>query len=164
MKEYFKNFKKVIKDIKDRPDVTEKLKKIQTGLEKCSGKMGSACLFIDFFVHDILDYTLLNKESKNFMKDSKTFDMPEAIKEITEILADKSSLKNIKVMTHFKGFNGIDLVNTDRKRIQQVILNLLSNAVKFTDRGGKILVLVEKIGLELRVSVTDTGLGIKKKD
>ena len=41
--------------------------------------MGSACKFIDFFVHDILDYTLLNKESKNFMKDKKTFDITLAI-------------------------------------------------------------------------------------
>ena len=55
--------------------------------------MSSACKFVDFFVHDILDYTLLNKESKNFMKDKKTFDVSEAIKEITDILNDKSLLK-----------------------------------------------------------------------
>ena len=59
--------------------------------------MTSASKFIDFFVHDILDYTLLNKESKNFMKDKKVFNITEAVEEITDILEDKMSLKNIKV-------------------------------------------------------------------
>jgi CheY-like chemotaxis protein len=31
--------------------------------------MSNSCKFIDFFVHDILDYTILNKDSKNFIKD-----------------------------------------------------------------------------------------------
>ena len=126
--------------------------------------MSSACKFIDFFVHDILDYTLLNKESKNFMKDKKTFDVAVAIKEITDILNDKSSLKNIKIETHLRGFDDHYLVKTDRKRLQQVILNFLSNAIKFTDRDGKVMILVEKLFNELRVSVVDSGLGIKKKD
>lgn len=39
----------------------------------------------------------------------------------------------------------------------------MSNALKFTDRNGKILLLVEKIQNEfLRVSVVDSGIGIKK--
>ena len=43
-------------------------------------------------------------------------------------------------------------------------MNLLSNAVKFTDRNGEILILVEKMQGQLRISVVDSGLGIKKKD
>jgi len=34
----------------------------------CSSKVQSATKFTDFFVHDILDYTILNKEEKNFVK------------------------------------------------------------------------------------------------
>ena len=41
-------------------------------------------------------------------------------------------------------------------------MNLLTNAVKFTDREGSIMVLVELTQEhEIRVSVTDTGRGIK---
>ena len=40
----------------------------------------------------------------------------------------------------------------------------MSNALKFTDRDGKILVMVENLGSKIRISVADTGIGIKKKD
>jgi signal transduction histidine kinase len=43
----------------------------------------------------------------------------------------------------------------------------MSNALKFTDRNGQILILVEQITREsekfLRISVVDSGIGIKKK-
>jgi PAS domain S-box-containing protein len=48
----------------------------------------------------------------------------------------------------------------DRDRIGQVLLNLLSNAIKYSPRGGQILVQVEDLGSEARVSVQDPGLGI----
>ena len=118
MKKFFKNFKRVLKDIKETPEVKEKLKNIKIGLEKCSDKMSSACKFIDFFVHDILDYTLLNKESKNFMKDMKIFEAKAAVREITEILEDKYNLKKITLETKLVGFKQTDLVKTDKKRLQ----------------------------------------------
>ena len=117
MKEFFRNFNSVLKEMKEDPVVVEKLKQIQTGLEQCSGKMSSACKFIDFFVHDILDYTLLNKESNTFMKDNKTFEIPQAIKEIQEILDDKISLKKINLDIQYRGFNGLFSAKTDRKRL-----------------------------------------------
>lgn len=46
-----------------------------------------------------------------------------------------------------------------------MFLNLLSNAIKFTDRNGKIQVIVEKLknGF-IRLSVVDNGKGIKVKN
>jgi len=45
-------------------------------------------------------------------------------------------------------------------RLQQVVWNLLSNAVKFTPRGGRVGVRVWREGVESRVEVADTGVGI----
>jgi PAS domain S-box-containing protein len=68
---------------------------------------------------------------------------------------------------------------SDRRRVEQVLINLLSNAVKFTDHGGITLTvrksqdshasddLPEKKAGEnsmLRISITDTGIGIKAED
>ena len=63
-------------------------------LRECSKKITSSAKFIDYFVHDILDYTLLNKEEKNFTKDISLFNIREAVAEIIGIQEDKSKMKN----------------------------------------------------------------------
>ena len=42
----------------------------------------SATKFTDFFVHDILDYTILTKEGKNFEKHITIFDIRDAMNEL----------------------------------------------------------------------------------
>ena len=54
----------------------------------------------------------------------------------------------------------LPVVVFDPPRILQVLTNLLSNAIKFTPHGGSVILRVERNGLELRLSVTDTGIGI----
>lgn len=68
--------------------------------------MASASKFIDFFVHDLLDYTILNKDSKNFIKIPTVFDLNIALTEMCQILEDKSSMKNITIDIKYKGFGG----------------------------------------------------------
>jgi CheY-like chemotaxis protein len=45
-------------------------------------------------------------------------------------------------------------------RLQQIAWNLLSNAIKFTDPGGKVKVTTAGDGVEARLEVSDTGVGI----
>lgn len=91
--------------------------------------------------------------------------MTEAINELIEIQEFKILMKSINVKVAYKGFEN-KFVKTDKKRLQQVLLNLYSNAVKFTDRNGKITILVELMReqAQLRISVHDTGIGIKEED
>ncbi len=59
-------------------------------------------------------------------------------------------------------------VEADYRAIKQVLLNLLSNAVKFTPRGGRITISGEMrrdpLGERVRISVSDTGIGISADD
>jgi len=48
----------------------------------------------------------------------------------------------------------------DHDRMLQVLANLITNALKFTPRGGKIAILGDRAGDELRFAVSDTGTGI----
>lgn len=52
----------------------------------------------------------------------------------------------------------------DRERILQVVRNLIGNALKFTPDGGRVRVSVQQLNREVKVSITDTGPGIPKKD
>jgi signal transduction histidine kinase/CheY-like chemotaxis protein len=55
-------------------------------------------------------------------------------------------------------------LRTDRTKLQQALINLLSNALKFTT-SGEIKVRAERTNTDqLRISVSDTGLGISEAD
>ena len=58
---------------------------------------------------------------------------------------------------------GIPALNTDREKLRQIILNLLDNAVKFTERG-EIRISAWQQNGSLTLVVSDTGIGIEKKD
>src|ERR1700712_556927 len=51
-------------------------------------------------------------------------------------------------------------VSLDAARIHQVLINLISNAIKFTPKRGAITVCARRSGAEIRVDVSDTGIGI----
>src|SRR5262245_33651902 len=57
----------------------------------------------------------------------------------------------------------IPVMYTDREKLRQIILNLLGNAVKFTERGEIRISACQQNG-SLNLAVSDTGIGIEKKD
>jgi PAS domain S-box-containing protein len=54
-------------------------------------------------------------------------------------------------------------VQSDRRRVKQVLMNLVGNAVKFSD-GGAVRVEAGALGDSLTVSVSDRGIGIRLED
>ena len=53
-------------------------------------------------------------------------------------------------------------VRADRTRLRQVLLNLLSNAIKYNREGGSVKLKIQPAENNLRILVTDTGLGISE--
>ena len=132
-----------------------------------ANKIENSAKFIDFFAHDILDYSVMQENSNGFTPILSVVDIRDVVSELQEIQEEKFKLMKIDVTNLFLNFEEDFLVKTDIKRMQQVLLNLLSNAVKFTPKHGSIVIMVEKQQLAhkemLRISVTDNGHGIKKK-
>jgi PAS domain S-box-containing protein len=54
-------------------------------------------------------------------------------------------------------------ISGDPHRLQQVIWNLLTNAIKFTQKDGKVQLLLERVNSHIEISVTDTGVGIEPR-
>ena len=55
-------------------------------------------------------------------------------------------------------------LRADRRRLKQILINLLSNAVKFTPAGGRVTISASEENGWLRLSVSDTGIGIAPQD
>lgn len=59
--------------------------------------------------------------------------------------------------------HAVGYIIADAGRIQQIIWNVVGNAVKFTPRGGRVQLDVKGVDAHVEISVTDTGIGIKRE-
>jgi signal transduction histidine kinase len=71
-------------------------------------------------------------------------------------------LKDGRVRLTTEIASGISPLKTDRQKLKQIILNLLGNAAKFTEQG-EIRVSAWQENGTLRLTVSDTGIGMKKE-
>ncbi|MGB0522481.1 MAG: ATP-binding protein [Flammeovirgaceae bacterium] len=77
---------------------------------------------------------------------------------LRQIATDKGiQLKNEISPAHPRVF-------ADEDMMKLVVRNLISNSIKFTPEGGRITVLAEPMEQYLKVTVSDTGKGIKKEN
>ena len=67
-------------------------------------KITSSAQLIDYFIHDMLDYSILNGKSKIFMKNINPFNLKKCIRQIISIMADKIKMKNIQLKLSYSGF------------------------------------------------------------
>jgi signal transduction histidine kinase len=74
--------------------------------------------------------------------------------ELSNVSAIKKSILLTKELPHHL------LAYIDKSMIGTVLRNIISNAIKFTNPGGKVVVRAEQLGQEIKVSVTDNGVGI----
>jgi signal transduction histidine kinase len=58
----------------------------------------------------------------------------------------------------------LENIKSDPKLLRIVIQNLLSNAVKYTPEGGTVTITLEESIFEKAIIVSDTGIGIPKKE
>jgi hypothetical protein len=108
-------------------------------------------------IEDLLDMSRII--SGKIRLDMQTVDLPSAVAAAIESVRPTAEAKGVRLDQAIDP--AAEPVNADPGRLQQVIWNLLTNAIKFTPKGGRTAVLVERIGSQMQISVSDTGEGIK---
>lgn len=111
-------------------------------------------------LNDILD--LSKVEAGQMALEPGRVDVGPALESTVSLVRERATRHGITVQVAVG--SDIDSIETDELRFKQVVLNLLSNAVKFTPDGGRVDVRARRIGNELVLSVTDTGIGIPVED
>ena len=111
-------------------------------------------------INDILD---LSKIEAGKMKLSfDVFDLGDAVEEAMALLRVEASRKRIELSA--PGSEECIDIQADRNKLKQILHNLLSNAIKFTASGGRVILNSTVEGENLRVEVTDTGIGIEPEE
>ncbi len=110
-------------------------------------------------INGILDFSRI--EAGKLEMISEEVDLHELIDECIETSMPLARGKQMKVEKNVP----LELppLSGDRTKVKQILLNLLSNAIKFTGQG-RVLVSVVPEPDALRVSVADTGIGIREDD
>ncbi|MFH1194106.1 MAG: ATP-binding protein [bacterium] len=112
-------------------------------------------------INNILDFSKL--ESGKIELTKETFLLKTLLREIELFIESLIIEKDIVFKVECVNSGDI-LLNTDRLKLEQVLINLLSNSVKFTEEGViKIEILLIKEN-DIKIIVTDTGIGITEDD
>lgn len=111
-------------------------------------------------INDILDLSKI--ESGKMELKIRNISLPNLVKMVKSIMMPiiQPRAQSLEVAID----EGLAPVKADKEKIRQVFFNLLVNATKFTPDGGKLKVEAMPENGWCRISVTDTGIGIKKED
>lgn len=115
-------------------------------------------------INGMIDLSII--ESGNLEIINESYNVYDMFEDITNIINSKMRDKDVKFKVEVD--NDVpEVLMGDSARISQVILNLLTNAIKYTDKGNIILKvnsIKSSSKCRLKISVSDTGKGIKKED
>jgi signal transduction histidine kinase/DNA-binding response OmpR family regulator len=121
-----------------------------------------SCKHLLSLVDDVLDLSQI--EIGQMKLDPKPTRLHRVVTEALGIIRPLVRGKEIELQTHLPV--NLPLVLVDRNRVRQVLVNLLNNARRFTEQG-RIMVEAVREAEYVRITVTDTGIGIpldKQKD
>jgi CheY-like chemotaxis protein len=117
-------------------------------------RSGAALLSI---IHDVLDYSKI--EAGRMTVEHIEFDWRSVCDEVRAILQPAVAERKLTMSLAYDAALP-QFILGDPVRIRQVLLNLAGNAVKFTERG-TVGIEVSRLGAtQLKISVTDSGIGI----
>ena len=88
----------------------------------------------------------------------ENFDIVQTAQTVVE--QNQEAVKKKKLLVLVESPESTIQVNSDGQKVHWVINQLIENATKFTAPGGKIIISIQPIDKEIRLSVRDSGMGI----
>jgi len=111
-------------------------------------------------INDILNISRL--ETGEIELQRKEIDIVAVLKNVVNKFSSAASEKNIQLNLSVEE-EEVKIIG-DEERLQEVLQALLSNAVKFANNGGRITVIGQSLFKEFEIIISDTGIGIPRKD
>lgn len=116
-------------------------------------------------VNDVLDFAKI--EAGKMEITPVRYELRNMLNDLMQTIGTRASMKGLAIELDVEKTTP-NILYGDEIRIRQAVTNLLTNAVKYTQKGGITLkvryVNVGEEELRLYISVSDTGIGIRKED
>jgi len=121
----------------------------------------NACEMLEHIVNDSLDINkIIQSKFKLVNEKIKLQYFVQDIKKIVNLKINEKPQIKVQVINELKD----EYIYGDETRLKQIIFNFVVNAIKFTE-GGYIKIEIKEEDMErIRISVEDTGRGIKEED
>lgn len=129
------------------------------GLKKRLSLLMSGACTLRALINNILDLSKIEAGKIDVLNEN--FDIVAMIREVAEttrILIGNKPV-DVEVIAH----DGPVFITSDPVKVKQILTNLTSNAAKFTEKG-KIALSIITEGENIKISVSDTGIGVKGDD
>jgi signal transduction histidine kinase/CheY-like chemotaxis protein/AraC-like DNA-binding protein len=136
-----------------RPDLSQSIRKRLSNIVRNTNNL-------KILINELLDF---RKQEQGYLQ--LKFSENDLIKYIEDIFYSFKDLANYKHI-HASFIHSDDELKMwfDSNQLYKVFFNLLSNALKFTPSNGSVSLRVEKKSNWVTISVSDTGIGIRKEE
>ncbi len=118
-----------------------------------------------FLINDILDMSKIESGKMEIIP--VEYELSAVIMDLWNVIYFRANEKDLKLSVE-PDETLPSVLYGDDVRIKQIVTNLLTNAVKYTPKGSVELILAgeyrDKDNILLKISVKDTGMGIRKED
>ncbi len=114
-------------------------------------------------INDVLDISKI--EAGQLEMRCEPFDLLASVEQVTSSVRPQREAKGLGLRVVAPP--SLPLLDSDRRRVEQILLNLVNNAIKFTERGEVTITvaLATRDGEPVvRLEVSDTGIGIAARD
>lgn len=111
-------------------------------------------------IEDILDVARIETGEVSLREND--LDLRDCLLSAVEMIRPKTKEAHLSLIADLPA--GLSRLHADPLRLRQIVLNLLSNAVKFTPPGGHVRLWVDVGADGMRISVADSGIGIRPED
>jgi PAS domain S-box-containing protein len=102
-------------------------------------------------------------EARKFELDERTLRLEEVVAEVVKMMTPQMEQAGLTLVCEIEP--KMPGVRADARAMRQILLNLVSNALKFTPKGGTTTIRLARAAMGgVRLSVTDTGIGIAAED
>ena len=111
-------------------------------------------------IKDLLDFSKI--EAGKMVQYKEPLSLAEVIPRVVEAMKADAEGKNIRI--EILPPLSSSIIQADQNSMEGILNNLISNAIKYTPDGGRVTISLDDDDSFVKVSVTDTGIGIKGED